>query len=62
MGKRGPKPSGDRLKPLTLNVRNKLRAEIESAAADCGTTVSAWLRWAAKAVLARGWKPGPGSD
>jgi hypothetical protein len=62
MGKRGPQPSGDARKPLTLNVRAQLRRDIEAAAAASGTTVSAWLRWAVKAVLARGWSPPPGSN
>jgi hypothetical protein len=61
VGKRGPKPTGDPRRPLTLNVRWALREDITDAAAKAEVTVAVWLRWALRMVLARGWQPRPGA-
>jgi hypothetical protein len=59
VAKPGPKATGDARLPMTLNVRSQLRAQIEAAADANNATVSAWLRWAAKIVLARRWRMPP---
>ena len=55
MGKRGPQPKGEPYVTLTLNARGPLKRQVDATAKAQGTTPSEWLRWAVKAVLARGW-------
>jgi len=53
--KRGPKPKGEPWGAVTFSARQPLIRQLKAVAEHNDCTVSAWVRWAVRMVLARQW-------